>query len=378
MRLVGPIVILAVFLALVANVGVKLYGFTRAAGLKGHPVTFGVVFGLVVLGLVLGSFVIQFADVTWSRPLAWAGGFAMGAIVYAVIACLVVDLLRLVGRATHVLPSPTPRPVTLVTGAVVLALVAGLVTYGYAHRGRIVTTAYDVTLASPRDDRRPLRAALISDLHLGELNRAGHLAKVVDAVNALDPEVVFLAGDIFDGTFWGMGDPAPIAAEFRRFAAPLGVVAIPGNHDAGRSYPQMAEFLRDVGVTLLEDEAVDLDGRVTLVGRRDSSPIWPGPPARGAMDLGALERPVIVLDHQPSHLREYTGVADLLLSGHTHRGQIWPGNLIVGAMFEDAYGLYQVPDDALQVVTTSGAATWGPPLRIATDCEVVLLDIAWA
>jgi predicted MPP superfamily phosphohydrolase len=376
-RVAVPIAVLVVLLALVANTGVKLYGFCRAAGLKGHPVVFGLAFGVVLLGLLLGSFVVQLADVGWSRPLAWAGGFAMGAIVYGLMACLVVDLLRLVGRLTGVLPSPTPRSAVLATGLVVFALIAGLLGYGAWHRGQIVTTAYDVTLTSARANQAPLRAALISDLHLGELNRAGQLGRVVDAVVALEPEVVFIAGDIFDGTFWGMGDPAPIAAEFARLTAPLGVYAILGNHDAGPSYPDQVAFLEAAGVTVLRDEAVDLDGRLTLVGRRDSSPIRSGPEARQAMGLGHLARPVVVLDHQPSHLRVYTGVADLMLSGHTHRGQIWPGNLIISGLFEAGYGHYQVPDDPLQAVTTSGAATWGPPLRLATDSEVVLLNLTF-
>jgi predicted MPP superfamily phosphohydrolase len=377
LRILIPIAVLAVLVALVVNTAAKLYRWVQALGLKLHPAVFGVVFGLLLLGLVAGSFVVQFADVGWSRPWAWAGDLAMGAMAYAMMACAVVEVLRWLGRAVGLLESPCQRPVTLVTGAVVLALVAGLVTYGAVHRTQIVTTEYDVTLASSRADQRPLRAALISDLHLGELNRAAQLARIVDAVEALDPDVVFIAGDVFDGTFWGMGDPAPIAAQFKRLDAPLGVIAVMGNHDAGSSYPDMVGFLESVGVTVLQDQVLDLDGRVTLVGRRDSSPIRAVPEPRADMDLSNLTSPVIVLDHQPSNLRDYVGQADLVLSGHTHQGQIWPGNLIVGALYEDAYGLYQVPGDQLQAVTTSGAATWGPPLRIATNDEVVLLNLAF-
>ncbi|MDR1264420.1 MAG: metallophosphoesterase [Propionibacteriaceae bacterium] len=377
MRFLMPLVGLAL-LALLVDVGRLTHCLVKAVWPRfHHPVVFGLAFAVVVVGLVAASLAGQ-NGASWGRPLAWAGDLVMAALLYAMLAALLIELARLVGRLTGWLPQPTPRRLILITGVVVVALIASLLAYGLANRTyHLAQTDYSLELTADDPDQAPVTAVLVSDLHLGQINRAGHLAKVVDAVLATDPDIVLVAGDIFDGDFRAIGDPAPIKAQLERLRAPLGVFAILGNHDAGSTNDQMVAFIEDCGLTLLADQAVEIDGRFSLVGRRDSSPIGQAAERQAVPQLadGSLTRPVIVLDHQPSHLREYLGQADLMLSGHTHQGQIFPVNLMVKALFEVAYGYYQVPDADLQAIVTSGAGTWGPPLRIASNSEIV--TITW-
>jgi predicted MPP superfamily phosphohydrolase len=379
-RFVLALVVLSLLVAALVNLGWKSYRWVQAlAPSWRHPVVFGCLYaGLLVL-LVAAVGAGQLSGAGWTRWPARIGYVGLGVVVYSLLAVLLVDLLRLIGHLVKLVPSPTPRPWSVGTGLVVVALVAGLCGVGLADRAwRLDTVHYQVDLAGP--SAPPVRLALLSDLHLGLVNRAEQLSRVVDAVQASQPDLVVLAGDIFDSNFTALGDPAPIRAQFERLRAPLGVYAILGNHDGGPTWSSMVELLEQSGLQLLSDQAVEIDGRFTLVGRRDSSPIGGTPTPRQpvpALTQAETQRPIIVLDHQPSHLREYLGQADLMLSGHTHRGQIWPVNWLVGALFEVSYGYWRDPDGSLQAIVTSGAGTWGPPMRLGSHCEIVVIDLAF-
>jgi hypothetical protein len=165
---------------------------------------------------------------------------------------------------------------------------------------------------------------------------------------------------------------------FKSIEATYGVYACLGNHDGGRTFNQMANFLEASNIRLLNDEYVIIDERLALFGRIDSSPIG---------GFGELKRrdisdiissvgatlPVIVLDHSPSNIKEYGKEVDLILSGHTHGGQVFPANInfLRNAMFGVGYGHYQRDAYSPQIIVTSGISTWGPPMRLGTLNEIV-------
>jgi predicted MPP superfamily phosphohydrolase len=375
-----PLVFIALVVALIANCGIKAYRYAQLFWPRfNHPVAFGLGFAAVILVPIVCSLVGQNGGIAWLRGPAIIGDVMMAVVLYGALLVALVDVIRVVGRLTHLLSNPAPRNLAVATGALVIAMIAGLVTYGVVNRTFVLRTPqYEVTLTSPNGEQPDTKIALIADLHIGQVNRQGHLDDVVDAVLATHPDLIVLAGDSFDGNYYAIGNPEPICAELQRLSAPLGVFAVLGNHDGGSTAPKMVEFLTSCGVRVLLDESVVIDGRFTLVGRRDSSPIMGGVGVRSAVPglaEGTLLQPVIVVDHQPSNLREYVGTTDLMLSGHTHAGQLWPFTLIVDAMFEVSYGYYQVPDASLQAVVTSGAGTWGPPLRVATHSEVATITV---
>ena len=159
-----------------------------------------------------------------------------------------------------------------------------------------------------------------------------------------------------------------------------GVYACMGNHDAGRTFPEMQRFLEQSNIVLLNDEHITINDRFVLVGRLDSSPIggFGGLERACIADIMASidsELPIIVMDHSPAHLREYGNEFDLLLFGHTHRGQFFPMNLITKLMFTVDYGYYQDNPDSPHAIVTSGVSTWGIPIRIGTNNEIVCITI---
>lgn len=370
---------LLTFLGLLVNAGRKLFIWLRPLLNGVSPLIYGVLYG-VILVAILGSFVIsRIPNNGVPRIILIIGHYALGFLVYLVMFINFADLLLFLGKIVHLLPTPLSRQTALITGAAVMLIAVSVSVYGTVHSLSIKTQSYEVQLhqAGEGEETDFLQIVQISDLHLGYLIDQGHVQKIVKAVNAVNPDIVCITGDIFDGDITSLKDPIALQQLLSEIRAPYGVYACLGNHDAGASYRQMLEFLSGANVQVLQDEAVVIDDRLILAGRKDSSPIGGQGDKREefAIPVGAKHLPVIVMDHQPGNIREYGDNADLILSGHTHRGQIFPFNFITNAIFDVDYGYYQMPDNGPQVIVTSGAGTWGPPQRVATDNEIVSIRV---
>ncbi|MCL2129519.1 MAG: metallophosphoesterase, partial [Treponema sp.] len=194
--------------------------------------------------------------------------------------------------------------------------------------------------------------------------------------------------DIFDGDISTIKDLPGIAKELVRLSAPLGVYASQGNHDVDRrsgrdnsGTDRIKEFLESTGIKFLLDEVELIEGRFYLVGRRDGRPIGS---SRRRLPAGELlegldkTKPLIIMDHQPAdYLALEESGADLILSGHTHGGQIFPGSLITATMYRNYgaqhYGYFK--GRTVQGIISSGAGVWGPAIRMGTNSEVAVINI---
>lgn len=242
--------------------------------------------------------------------------------------------------------------------------------YGIVNAGRIRTRRVTVKLPNLPESWRGRTAALVSDLHLGHVRGYGFSSRIVAMISALRPEIVFIAGDLYDGT---RADLHRLAEPWSRLSAPLGTYFVAGNHEEFTDPPQYLDAVRSAGVRVLNNEKAIVDG-MQLVGVNYHSSVNPRRFGSILQDV-ALEpnRPSILLSHAPHRLpiAEQAGIS-LQLSGHTHRGQVIPARWIVERIFGPfAYGLH--PFGKMIVYTSSGAGTWGPPLRVGTDPEIVLI-----
>jgi predicted MPP superfamily phosphohydrolase len=213
-------------------------------------------------------------------------------------------------------------------------------------------------------------AALVTDLHLGPLFGAGFLRRVLDRLRALRPEVVFISGDMFDGSPLGLDQ---LVAPWRDFSAPRGIYYVTGNHDEFAERNLFTDAVRRTGIRVLDNEKIALDG-LQIIGVHDAE-AGKAETLREILRQGGIDRaqPGILLAHRPVNLSiaEEAGVS-LQLSGHTHGGQVWPWNLLVGRIY-GRFGAGLSRLGRLQVYTSNGVGTWGPPLRVATKSEIVLL-----
>ncbi len=254
-------------------------------------------------------------------------------------------------------------------GFFALALLAGI--YGLLNARWIRVRRIPVILPGLPESWRGRSGVLLSDLHLGHVNGQQFTRRIVDLAASLNPDIVFIPGDLFDGS---KVDPNYLAAPFTDLTPPLGIFFATGNHDEFGGMRLYAEAMKGAGIRVLTNERVTVDG-LHIVGvtfANSTDPISLRASLEGLRpDSGEAS---ILLNHMPSRLPivEQAGVS-LQLSGHTHGGQMFPFNWMTRRVFgRFTYGLQQF--GALQVYTSSGAGTWGPPMRVGTHPEIVLLE----
>jgi len=209
-------------------------------------------------------------------------------------------------------------------------------------------------------------------MHLGPINDHRQ-QKIIDSINGLNPDIVLIPGDIIDDIV--LFDKTGISGDLTKIKSTYGVYASLGNHDyLGEDLALNLDRLSKAGIGVLRDSSVKIADSFYLIGREDKYTEIRGgekrTPLTELMQGMNLELPVILVDHQPIDLQEAENAGvDLQLSGHTHKGQFFPFNLITRRIFPVDYGYLAM--EGLQVIVTSGAGTWGPPIRIGSSCEIV-------
>ncbi len=343
------------------------------------------VFLVLFIGLAvifpLGRILMSISKGRLTSILVEVGTLHLAVMLYAFMAVVAVDLVRLINAALPFLPKVLAAAGAR-TGPAVFAAVGGVVVltvaWGAWNATRLRTVDLDLRIPRKSGVSERLTVVAASDLHLGALVGPSRLEKVVGRINALEPDIVLFAGDIVDETVTEAIE-AKLGGIMRRLKAPLGLFACPGNHEFFSGLERNLACLRSCGITVLQDEAVAVAGTMTLLGRRDPSSLATGEKRRsiGAILSGSgapADLPLVVLDHQPIRLEEAAeaGVA-LQISGHTHDGQMFPIDLINGLIYELNWGYLRKRDT--QYYVTSGAGTWGPPVRIGSRAEVVRIRV---
>lgn len=299
----------------------------------------------------------------------------MGVFVYWLLYTVASDIVRLILRLFNAIP----KGFSFYSSIIVLVAMAVTVTLGFIHAGRIKQVSYEIDIEG-KPFTGEINMVLISDLHLGAVGSESRLEDVVAAINALNPDIVCITGDIFDNDYQALRNPDRAEELLKSISAKYGVYACLGNHDSGKTVDKMLEFLNRSNVNVLNDEYVIIDNRFVLVGRLDYSPIG-GYSGLKRSDTETLFKgidtslPVFVMDHNPANIDEYGEGIDLIISGHTHKGQIFPANLVTALVYNVDYGYYRKNASSPHVVVTSGAGTWGIPMRIGSSCEVAFIKI---
>ncbi len=371
----GKIFFLTVFILIYG--GINLYPASRIfKSLKlichnFHPIVFAVIYSIAAITVPLSFLKRKYAV---QNIIYDAGSYWMGVFVYLFLFTLAADIIYLVLKLLSV---PVKQYASF-SGLAIIALTVITVVFGAINAANIKVTRYEAREESLSE---PLRVALISDIHIGAIGIESRLPQIVDGVNAENADIICIAGDIFNNDFSAIKNPDFVREQFSRLNATYGVYACLGNHDCGDGFEDMLELLRASGIRLLSEESELVGGKCIVVGRADGSPVSAsGGARRGAFADIELENPdglpVIVLDHNPARLGEYGKEVTYLLCGHTHKGQIFPGSLITKAMYEHDYGRYQRNADSPTVFVSSGVGYWGPPLRVGSNSEIVVIDLA--
>ncbi len=302
----------------------------------------------------------------------------MGAFVYLLLFCILADIVALILKLFK-LPFVKNALFKGISAALVLVLAITTVVCGICNARDIDHISYEIKVDSVTDVS-DLNIALISDVHLGAVGSESRLAEIVDEINSLNPDLVLIAGDFFDTTYSAIKNPQKAIKTISRIEATFGTYACLGNHDAGETFSQMQNFLKQSNVHLLNDSYTVVDNRLILVGRMDDSPIggYDKQKRKEFSQIGIKndkDLPVIVMDHNPQNIGEYNSDVDLIVCGHTHKGQIFPANIVTSLVYDVDHGYYRKDSQSPQVIVTSGVGYWGMPMRVGTNSEIVSIKL---
>ena len=324
----------------------------------------------------------------------------LGTLEYILLFIITFDVIRRVTGHSFFMKYRYPAmlhtmPKNLVIfGGFAIGLILMVSIYGVLHARRVYVRQ-DPVVIEKSSSLPGLKIALIADLHLGYNSTKSHVRKIVDTINSQNVDLVCIAGDLFDNDYNAIKDPDEVADILSDIKSRYGTYACWGNHDvsekilAGFTFPQketivrdgrFTEFLHHAGITMLEDETVCINNAFYLVGRRDKDMAKKEqlPRKTFAEITEPLDPslPIIVMDHQPGELSEASDAGvDLDLSGHTHDGQMFPANLVVHFLWENACGVLK--KGAMTSIVTSGAGVWGPAMRVGTNNEVVIANVSF-
>ena len=351
-----------------------------------------IIFYILIASSLLTGFLINKPEFL-HRILKTTGNYFLGTFLYIILVIVVGDLIRLILKYVFHARFLEFRSTFVITGFVCMALIILISVYGILHVGTIKVTPYEVTVNKKVKDMDSLKIVLLADTHFGYSINCRHAQKMAEKINAQDPDIVCIAGDIFDNDYDAISDPEGVCNALKSIKSRYGVYACWGNHDldepilAGFTFggkkkdqadPRMEQLLRDANIHLLTDEAELINDKFYVVGRNDSSRTHKLggqrlSPAQLTKDLD-LDKPVIFIDHQPKQLQETADAgADLDLCGHTHDGQIFPGNLFIHLFWENSFGYLK--KDNMHNIVTSGVGVWGPDMRVGTNCEICPITV---
>lgn len=334
------------------------------SALSGMPLWVRLLYGVLFVAVSLMLFIsIGAREATlpeWLlRGMFQIGSFWLLFLFYMIVALTLCDIVGWLQPSFH-----AKLPVAF---AVTLAVLAG----GYINFRNPRVEHINIDLDKPVA-KAPLRIVAVSDVHLGYGTGKRSLQRYVEMINAAEPDVVVIAGDLIDNSIAPVRN-AHMERELSSIKAPLGVFFALGNHEYISGVEACVEFLEQTPVQVLRDSVVVLPNGVQIVGRDDRA-------NRERKSLGELmeqcdpSHPIVLLDHQPFDLAASDAVGvDLQISGHTHHGQVFPLNILTDIIYEQSHGYRRWSHSHIYV--SSGLSLWGPPFRIGTRSDMAVITL---
>jgi uncharacterized protein len=384
MKTIGFIIFFAIFFTVLGLI--SLYIFIR--GLQSMPAesslrhAYTIAFWIIASSFLAGRLLEKALPSALADFLLWMGSFWLAAVLYFLIAVVLLDLLRLANYFIPFFPAIITHNYSqakYLTSAGILGLVGLLLLGGHINAMMPRIKKLNIAITKKSIHMKSLNIAVVSDIHLGTIVGRAHFDSIVNKINGLNPDLVLLPGDIVDE------DLAPVIKQnlgeaLMNLKSRFGIYAITGNHEYIGGVEKACAYLKEHNITMLRDQSIKINDSFFLVGREDRSMNWAAGSRRKDLAdiLSYIDKsyPVILMDHQPFGLEEAAqqGV-DLQLSGHTHNAQLWPLNYIVQAMYRLAWGYEKIGNTHYYV--SDGVGTWGPPVRIGNRPEIVNIILSF-
>ena len=337
-------------------------------------ILFSIFYIFLVLAFPLAEVLSHASGTGWANFIMIAGYFSLPLLLYLVLWVIFVDLALGVALLTRILSRKTLKRQRLQRTwlFLILAVPLAVVLIGTVRNIHPQIREYSIEIPKKSSGIRKLKIAFVSDFHFRETTTRRLMERFIEKVSAVNPDIVLIGGDVLEGDRQGekLGE---FEAQFRRLKPKYGVYGILGNHDLHRV--NAMTFFNQAGIRVLKDTVERIDNAFCLVGRNDGR-------SGGRKSIEELLRecdrslPLIVLDHRPTDLDNVSrSSADILLSGHTHNGQLFPVNFIAKRYYELSWG-YKLKNRT-HVFVTSGIQVWGPPVRTAGVSEILIVNVSF-
>ena len=362
------------------NYYVFIRGWQALASLSYLRPYYVIVFVLVAYGYVFSKLLYKFLP-----PLVYDVWLGVGAIwfaflVYFILFLLGLDLVRLLESFFHFLPKfiyNNFEQTKKITAIIIIAVVGIIVFLGNLNKRDITIKTLELQLPKGEGKLNELNIVAASDLHLSPIDGERLLSKIIDKMNSLNPDIILLSGDIVDDKAEIL-EQRKIGESFKKLNPKYGIYTINGNHEFINEVEASVKYAEHLGMKVLRDNYVLIDSSFYVIGREDSTMFQFTGKHRNTLkqiiESINTNHSIILLDHTPYKLEEaQNNNIALQLSGHTHHGQIWPANIITNMIYEVSWGYKKKGNTHYYV--TSGAGTWGPPVRTGSKSEIVNIKI---
>ena len=361
--------------------GMHVYAFLRARIAFAFGPAAGAALALFMLFMVFAPFLVRLLEQhdyeAFARALAYLAYFWMAALFIFFCGSLLFDIVTLITRlvgwitrndiSSYLVPAKTSFFISLGLALVICA-------YGYGEAKNIRTERLVIETAKLPAGIDRFTIVQMSDVHLGLINRRERFGPMINAAKDAKPDLFIVTGDLLDAQ---INNLPGLAAMLREIQAPYGKYAIMGNHEYYAGPEKSLAFIREAGLTMLRDE-VATGGPITIVGVDDRTALQLnlGHPSSEKKLLSGLSRDkfILYLKHQPRIDPNTIGLFDLQLSGHTHKGQIFPFTLLTRLTFPLNAGNYDLGKGSLLHVSR-GTGTWGPPIRFLAPPELTIIEL---
>jgi len=345
-------------------------------------VLFSVLFVVAAFSYILTKSLLSNVNSVVYDVFLWIGSFWFALLGYFLLSLLVIDIFVLINRFFPFFPQfllQDYAKTKLLTGLIVLLLVFITVTWGYINANNIKLKTKQLSISKKNSTLTSLNIFYFSDAHFTPVNNGRIAKKIIDLAEQVKPDIILIGGDVIDDKSIHL-KRIRIDEELRQLKAKYGVYTINGNHEYIVNVNHADKFLNENNVQVLRDSMITIANSVQIIGREDGSIVgFAHGKRKSVAELIAAARkdlPIILLDHQPFHLSETAAEnVDLQLSGHTHHGQMWPFNFITKMIYEVSWGYKKIGNT--QFYVSSGVGTWGPPVKVGNDAEVINFKISF-
>jgi predicted MPP superfamily phosphohydrolase len=361
---------------------VHLYAFLKAKAAFAFGIHTGIYIALVMVLMIFAPIIVRLSEKAgfefFARLMSYIGYTWMGILFLFFSASLIIDIYHLliylsslILRKDFILLTPSARFSFFIP--FLLSVVIGI--YGYFEAKNIRTET--VIIKSPKipEEIGRLRIVQISDVHLGLIVGEERLKRILNEVKKANPDILVSTGDLVDGQIDNLSE---FAESFKEINPRYGKFAITGNHEFYAGLTNALNFIKKAGFTILRGEGLTVAGLINIAGVDD-----PGGKTYGNFkDIPEKEllselhsgKFTLLLKHRPLVDKNAIGLFDLQLSGHIHKGQIFPFSLITGLYYPTQAGFANLPNGSCLYVSR-GAGTWGPPIRFLSPPAVTIIEL---